>query len=78
MIRLLHLADVHLDAPLGGFGRHADVRRSQLLDAFRRLPETAADTGAHAVLIAGDLFDHPRPSEVVIASFIKRPRSETV
>ena len=68
MIRLLHLADVHLDAPLGGFGRHADVRRSQLLDAFRRLPETAAETGAHAVLIAGDLFDGPRPSEVVTAA----------
>ena len=68
MIRLLHLADVHLDAPLGGFGRHADARRKHLLDAFRRLPDTVGAVGAHAVLIAGDLFDGPRPSEVVTAA----------
>jgi len=38
MFRLLHLADVHLDAPLGGFGRDADRRRGEVLDAFRALP----------------------------------------
>lgn len=68
MIRLIHLADVHLDAPLGGFGEHAEERRGQVLDAFRRLPELAAEVEAHAVLIAGDLFDRPRPSDPVTAA----------
>lgn len=63
MFRLLHIADVHLDAPLGGFGRDADDRRAEVLEAFRALSGTAADVGADAVLIAGDLFDGPRPSE---------------
>ncbi len=66
MPRLLHLADVHLDARFGGFGREADARRREVLDAFRELPVTAREHGAEAVLIAGDLFDRPRPSEATV------------
>lgn len=66
MIRLLHLADVHLGAPLGGFGGEAEVRAAEVLDAFRALPELAVENEAHAVLIAGDLFDGPRPSDGVV------------
>lgn len=66
MARLLHVADVHLDAPLGGFGREADARRAETLDAFRALPDTAEEQRVDAVLIAGDLFDRPRPSEATI------------
>jgi len=68
MYRLLHVADVHLDAPLGGFGREAGRRRGEVLDAFRALPEIAAGERVDAVLIAGDLFDGPRPAtKTVIA-----------
>lgn len=63
MFRLLHLADVHLGAPLRGFGREADDRQKEVLDAFRRLPDLARDGGADAVLIAGDLFDSPQPGD---------------
>lgn len=63
MSRLLHLADVHLDAPLGGFRREANARRRELLDAFRRLPDLVSESAAHIVLIAGDLFDGPQPAE---------------
>lgn len=63
MIRLLHLADVHLGAPFGGFGREAAARGDEVLDAFRRVPDLASDGGAHAVVISGDLFDGPRPDE---------------
>lgn len=66
MSRLLHVADVHLDAPLGGFGREAEARRAETLDAFRALPETAEEHAVDAVLIAGDLFDRPRPSEATV------------
>jgi DNA repair exonuclease SbcCD nuclease subunit len=63
MTRLLHLADVHLDAPLGGFRREANARRRELLDAFRGLPDVVSEGAVDAVLIAGDLFDGPQPSE---------------
>lgn len=66
MSRLLHVADVHLDAPLGGFGREADARRAETLDAFRALPGTAEEHEVDAVVIAGDLFDRPRPTETTI------------
>lgn len=63
MFRLLHLADVHLDAPLGGFGGDADVRRGQVLDAFRAVSGIAIQAAVDAVVISGDLFDSPRPAE---------------
>lgn len=62
MIRLLHLADVHLGASLSAFGDLATERREAVLDAFRGVPERAAELEVHAVLVAGDLFDSPDPS----------------
>lgn len=68
-MRLIHVADVHLDASYAGFGRLAEERADEVVAAFRRLPDIAAETRADAVLIAGDLFDgpHPRPSTVTAA-----------
>lgn len=63
MIRLLHIADVHLGASHASFGPLADSRRAAMLAAFQQLPEQAAQLGAHAVLIAGDLFDETFPSD---------------
>lgn len=62
MIRLLHISDVHLGARLGGFGPVAEERREAIRAAFRRLPARADDWGVDAVLVAGDLFDSPRPT----------------
>lgn len=61
MVRLLHLADVHLGERFSEFGGLATIRRKVHLAAFRRLPAVAADLEAQAVLIAGDLFDRPDP-----------------
>lgn len=66
MYRLLHLADVHLDAPFGGFGRDAAARRTQVLDAFRGLSDVAIEQSVDAVLVSGDLFDSPRPAEKTV------------
>ncbi|MEN8145625.1 MAG: DNA repair exonuclease [Gemmatimonadota bacterium] len=63
MIRLLHIADVHLGASYASFGPLADSRREATREAFQQLPALAADLGAHAVLIAGDLFDETFPSD---------------
>lgn len=65
-VRLLHLADVHLGAPLGNFGGFAARRREDLEAAFRRAIDAALDEQVHAVLLAGDLFDTHRPEPRVV------------
>lgn len=61
MIRLLHISDVHLGAPLSGFGSAAAERRLSVREAFRRLPDRAAEWSVDAVVVAGDLFDSASP-----------------
>jgi len=68
MLRLLHLADIHLGASFSAFGRLAASRQIAVLDAFRSIPELAKREGAHAILIAGDLFDRPQPPDAVLAA----------
>lgn len=74
MIRLLHLSDVHLGAPLSGFGPAAEERRHAIREAFRRLPALADDWAVDAIVVAGDLFDGPRPrrSDVDVAREVLR------
>lgn len=70
-MRVLHLSDVHLGADLASFGPLADARRQEILDAFQALPDLAEAEGVHAVFIAGDLFDTPRPNEYTL-SLVRR------
>ena len=58
-MKLIHLADVHLDAKMTAHlgPEKARERRSELLATFLRLVHYAAREGVQAVLIAGDLFD---------------------
>lgn len=58
-MKLLHMADIHLDSALS---THLDrerraVRRQEMLAAFVRVVEYAKVNNIKAVLIAGDLFD---------------------
>jgi len=62
-MRILHLADVHLDTSFSG--RDARIRarlRQATRDALRGAVELALDRDVHAVLVAGDLFDGARLS----------------
>ncbi|HKL77473.1 MAG TPA: metallophosphoesterase, partial [Gammaproteobacteria bacterium] len=56
--RFLHLADLHLDTAFTG---RTDAVRQALRrathDAFEAAVTTAIERGAHAVLLAGDVFD---------------------
>ncbi len=58
-MKLIHCADVHLDAKMTSHltGEMARVRRAELLHTFCRMVEYAASSQVEAVLIAGDLFD---------------------
>ena len=58
-MRVIHCADIHLDSGLSAnFDKEtARERKAEILRTFVRMTEYAADCGAEAVLIAGDLFD---------------------
>lgn len=59
-LRLLHLADLHLDTVVGGRTPAVRARvRAALLAAFERAIEYALQEAVDAVLIAGDAFDDP-------------------
>lgn len=61
MIRLLHLADVHLGRPFQTLGAKGTAQRRALEAALTRAVDLAVERRVHLVLIAGDLFDSPRP-----------------
>src|SRR3984893_6158931 len=62
-IRLLHLADLHLDrvfASMGCQGELARRRRQGLRDALTSAGRLAMELGCPAVTIGGDLYEHER------------------
>lgn len=64
MIKLLHTADWHIDAPLRNF---TDLQRRELRSSLLELPGRIADLclreGCDLVLLAGDVFDGPYTRE---------------
>ena len=72
------MADVHLGASLRGFRDHAAERQKMVRTAFQELPRIATDTGAIALLVAGDLFDGTDPSKAdrVLVSEVFRKLDE--
>jgi DNA repair exonuclease SbcCD nuclease subunit len=59
-MKILHIADFHLDSAFSGFDKEsADKRRADLRDCFKRAMKIAKERGVQLVLIAGDLFDTP-------------------
>jgi DNA repair exonuclease SbcCD nuclease subunit len=69
-MKLIHTADVHLDASFAASGMppaYGNRRRQSLRDTFARILRRAAEWPADAVLIAGDLFEHERVSRDTVA-----------
>lgn len=58
-MKIIHCADVHLDAALNTnlSAQQAERRRNELLLTFLDLVAYAAQEGVSAIIIAGDLFD---------------------
>jgi DNA repair protein SbcD/Mre11 len=58
MLRIVHTADCHLDAPCASLdaGVRACVRAAER-EAFARVCTLAVERGAHALVIAGDVFE---------------------
>lgn len=63
MVRILHLADLHLGAKFKSFEENAVQRREDLSDAFKRAIDFAVGkkNRIDVVLICGDIFDTHTP-----------------
>ena len=59
-MKIMHLADFHLDSAFSGFSRErADERRAELRECFVRAMRIAKERKVKLILIPGDLFDTP-------------------
>lgn len=59
-MKIMHLADFHLDSAFSGFGKEeADKRRKEMRDCFVRAMKIAKEREVKLILIPGDLFDTP-------------------
>ncbi len=62
-MRLVHVADVHLDAPFAWAGASGAARRQAIRDAFAAAVALVRSADADALCVAGDLFEHERVTE---------------
>jgi len=62
-LRFVHTADVHLGRSSHAFGTAAVEHRQRLMQAFERCLACCRDYEAQLLIVAGDLFDSPRPPE---------------
>ena len=61
-IKLLHTADVHLDAPNGSLGPRAAELRERTWSAWDSAIDQALELGIQLFIVAGDLFDVRLPA----------------
>ena len=63
-MKIIHCSDLHLDSKMERnlTAAQARERNSEICATFSRLTDFAVETGAAAVLLAGDLFDSDRAS----------------
>jgi len=75
MLRLMHMADVHLGARHHDLGSQASAQRERQFAAFKRAVDIAITERVDLVLICGDLFDsnsQPRRSIERAAAELRR------
>ncbi len=66
MVKMIHSADMHLDAPMSSSKR----QKSQLMRDFKSLIDLANEKNADLLLISGDLFDSPFPEDSCVREAI--------
>ncbi len=66
MLKLLHISDIHLEAKFGFLGDKASQARGAIVKAFERSIDEAISNNVHFLIISGDLFDTPYPSQTAI------------
>ena len=67
MMKLLHSADWHLDAPLLGFSPEETAQlKAALLELPAKVVRTAREHGCDLLLLSGDLFDGAYSPETLL------------
>lgn len=75
-MKLLHFADLHLDAPFAWASPEgARARRRNRRETLSRIVSLADAEGVDAILCAGDLFEHDRVSPDTV-EFVRRTYAE--
>ena len=77
LFRFIHTADLHIGMAASGLGEAGGRVRAARLESLEKLLEIARDADAHAILIAGDLFDDNQvdPDQVEKAAGLLNDRS---
>ena len=70
-VKLIHTADVHLDAPNATLGERAAELRRTVRETFTRVVDMCLERDAQVFIIAGDLFDSRTPPREVIAKELR-------
>jgi DNA repair exonuclease SbcCD nuclease subunit len=68
-LKLLHTADLHLGAAFSGLGSQGAQQRQRLREVLNDIADAAMNEAIQLVLIAGDTFDHLRPSPESLQAF---------
>lgn len=71
LVKLLHTADIQLDAPFGFLGEKGAAHRRQLRRTLERIVNLARDDDYDLLLIAGDLFNSNSPDRETV-QFVTR------
>ena len=78
--KIVHFADLHLDAGFAWAGAHSDAarrRRQRLRETLRRIVHLAKEVEADAIFCGGDLYEHERVTPDT-AAFLKRTFADAV
>ena len=66
-VKILHCADLHLDAPLTGLPKQlSEIRQEELRENFGQIVELARKERIDVLMISGDLFDRESVKETTI------------
>lgn len=75
-MKLMHIADLHLDSPFKGMGRHQQSIHKQLIDspyqAFERCVSIAINQKVDVFVIVGDIYDADRQTIYAQNFFMKQ------
>lgn len=73
MIKVVHCGDMHLDSPFTSANKtgEREERKNELLADFSNMINFCREKNVDIILLAGDLFDNPFPSQSCIAEVIR-------
>ena len=75
-LKILHVSDVHLDAPIAGMTiDKTNERRREIRATFMRMMEFVREREIDYVLIAGDLFDSDHATNATVEFLIREFRN---